>query len=234
MILCCISGRHLKRRCCLSARHVFTWSGLQIVLELLILAWSLCKRSAADPKNIPDLSGWMLLVVKYDSAPFFDPPTPAPLPPSTSPHLPLMLDVRLQCGVTSGWISHWSLCHQRAAAALTDSRGLRGFKHLICFSSGTQVFPEAAAAAALHHAESAGGGPGVAEQRMAAPGRCLLWTAMLQNTAVANCPYLWICICSARNGSIHKISLNSNFIPKTKGASSSSFFFLPHLLKISD
>lgn len=55
---------------------------------------SLCKRSAADPaadpKNIPDLSGWMLLVVKYDSAPFFDPP-----------HLPLMLDVRLQWGVTS-------------------------------------------------------------------------------------------------------------------------------------
>lgn len=56
------------------------------------------------------------------------------------------------------------------------------------------MIPEAAAA--LHHAESAwrggggGGGPGVAEQRMAAPGRCLLWTAMLQNTAVANCPYL--------------------------------------------
>lgn len=116
----------------------------------------------------------MLLVVKYDSAPFFDSP-----PPSTCPRLPLMLDVRLEWGVTSGWISHWSLCHRRAAAALTDSRGLRRFKRLICFSSGKQVIPEAAAA--LHHAESAGGrggvGVGVPEwlssawPLLAAPGR---------------------------------------------------------------
>lgn len=64
----------------------------------------------------------------------------ASLPPhhlSTPPLLLLlMLDVRLQLGVASAWVSHWSLCRQPAAAALTDSRGLRRLKRLISFSSG--------------------------------------------------------------------------------------------------
>lgn len=95
------------------------------------------------------------------------------------------------------------------------------------------MIPEAAAA--LHHAESAGrgggGGPGVAEQRMAAPGRSWPLFTLDSNAPKYSGGKLFSLCESVFALYIMARSLNSKFIPKTKGA---SFFFLPQLLKMSD